>query len=393
MHGVTGFLESAALLVCAAFMLVTFCSRIGVPSIVGYIFAGIVVGPAGLNLVAESEALAGIGEIGVVLLLFALGLEFSFERLVNLRRHVFGLGALQVVITTATVSLVASLTFDLAPVSAILVGGAIAMSSTAMCLKVLASVNALGTAHGRLAIAVLLFQDLAAVAFLLLHDSMSGAVEGYGMITVAASAAALVAALFIARSSLQVLVRWVMSHGDPELAQLLALAIALGSAMVAASAGLSPALAAFAAGMIIGEGDARHAVENEIRPFRDLFVGIFFIGIGTQLPLWLIPSVWPIVLVWLAIVLVGKTLIVLIVARLFGKPLQTSWRTAIILAHGGEFSLMLLSVSSRSGIVAEQFVGPILLAIGASILVGSLMVRWAGHHSQNDSPSMQSIKY
>jgi CPA2 family monovalent cation:H+ antiporter-2 len=152
-HGATGFLESAALLVCAAFMLVTFCSRIGVPSIVGYIFAGIVVGPAGLNLVAESEALAGIGEIGVVLLLFALGLEFSFERLVNLRRHVFGLGALQVVITTATVSLVASLTFDLAPVSAILVGGAVAMSSTAMCLKVLASVNALGSAQGRLAIA------------------------------------------------------------------------------------------------------------------------------------------------------------------------------------------------------------------------------------------------
>ncbi|MFN3834673.1 MAG: cation:proton antiporter [Glycocaulis sp.] len=323
MHGVTGFVESAALLVFAAFVLVTICSRIGVPSIVGYILAGIVIGPAGLGLIAENAALSSIGEIGVVLLLFALGLEFSFEKLVRLRKHVFGLGAVQVAVTTITVSLIASLIFDLAPVPAILIGGAVAMSSTAMCLKVLASANALGSAQGRLAIAVLLFQDLAAVAFLLLHDSMSGAAEGYGVITVVASATALVAALFIARGPLQLLARWVASRGDPELAQLLALTIALGSAIVAATAGLSPALAAFAAGMIIGEGDARHAVENEIQPFRDLFVGIFFVGIGTQLPLWIIPSAWPVVLIWLAITFAGKTLIVLVVARIFGESLQT----------------------------------------------------------------------
>ncbi|NKW82752.1 sodium:proton exchanger [Ochrobactrum pecoris] len=379
MHGVTGFAESAALLVCAAFVLVTICSRIGVPSIVGYILAGIVIGPAGLGLIAESAALSSIGEIGVVLLLFALGLEFSFEKLVTLRKHVFGLGAVQVSVTTITVSLVASLVFDLASVSAILIGGAVAMSSTAMCLKVLAGANALGSAHGRLAIAVLLFQDLAAVAFLLLHDAMSGAAEGYGVITVIASATArVVAALFIARGPLQVLARWVALRGDPELAQLLALTIALGSTIVATSAGLSPALAAFATGMIIGEGDARHAVENEIRPFRDLLVGIFFIGIGTQLPLWILPSQWPVVLIWLAIIFAGKTLIVLVVARLFGESLQTSWRTGIILAHGGEFSLMLLSVSSASGIVANEFAGPLLLAIGVSMLAGSLMIRWAG---------------
>lgn len=378
MHGVTGFVESAALLVFAAFVLVTICSRIGVPSIVGYILAGIVIGPAGFGLIAENAALSSIGEIGVVLLLFALGLEFSFEKLVTLRKHVFGLGAAQVAVTTISVSLIASLIFDLAPVPAILIGGAVAMSSTAMCLKVLASAHALGSAQGRLAIAVLLFQDLAAVAFLLLHDSMSGAAEGYGVITVVASATALVAALFIGRGPLQLLARWVASRGDPELAQLLALTIALGSAIVAATAGLSPALAAFAAGMIIGEGDARHAVENEIRPFRDLFVGIFFVGIGTQLPLWIIPYAWPAVLSGLAIIVAGKTLIVLVVARILGESLQTSWRTGIILAHGGEFSLMLLSASSTSGSVAEEFAGPLLLAIGMSMLAGSVMVRWAG---------------
>ncbi|WP_248700128.1 MULTISPECIES: cation:proton antiporter [Haematobacter] len=264
MHSVTGFLESAALLVGVAFVFVTTCSRIGVPSIVGYILTGLLIGPAGFGLLAQSTALTNIGEIGVILLLFALGLEFSFEKLVTLRHHVFGVGGAQVAITTILAAVVGSLAFGLAPVAAILVGGAVAMSSTAMCLKVLASVNALGSAQGRLAIAVLLFQDLAAVAFLILHDAMSGAAEGYAVITVVAGATALVAALFIARGPVQILARWVASRGDPELAQLLALTIALGSAIVAATAGLSPALAAFAAGMIIGEGDARHAVENEI---------------------------------------------------------------------------------------------------------------------------------
>ena len=378
MHSVTGFLESAALLVGVAFVFVTTCSRIGVPSIVGYILTGLLIGPPGFGLLAQSTALTNIGEIGVILLLFALGLEFSFEKLVTLRHHVFGVGGAQVAITTVLSAVLGSLAFGFAPVAAILVGGAVAMSSTAMCLKVLASVNALGSAQGRLAIAVLLFQDLAAVAFLLLHDAMSGAAEGYAVITVVAGATALVAALFIARGPVQILARWVASRGDPELAQLLALTIALGSGIVAATAGLSPALAAFAAGMIIGEGDARHAVENEIRPFRDLFVGIFFIGIGTQLPLCIIPSAWPVVLIWLVILLVGKTLIVMVVARLFGESFQTSLRTGIILAHGGEFSLMLLSVSSASGIVAEEFAGPILLAVGASIVVGSLMIRRSG---------------
>ncbi len=198
MHGVTGFVESAALLVFAvARVSVTICLRIGVPSIVGYIFAGIVIGLAGLGLIAESAALSSIGEIGVVLpLFFALGLEFSFEKIVTLRKHVFSVsGAVQVAVTTITVAVGSSPTLILAPLPAILIGGAVAMSSTAMCLGRCSPANALGSAQGRLAtLQQALFQDLAAVAFLLLHDSMSGAAEGHGVITVVASAMALVAA-------------------------------------------------------------------------------------------------------------------------------------------------------------------------------------------------------
>ncbi len=178
--------------------------------------------------------------------------------------------------------------------------------------------------------------------------------------------------------------KWIAASGDPELAQLLALAIALGSAIAAASAGLSPALAAFAAGMVIGEGDARHAVENEIRPFRDLFVGIFFIGIGAQLPLGILASSWPAVLTWLAILFFGKVLIFLTVARGFGEPLPAAARTGIILAHGGEFSLMLLSVSMASGLLPASFGGPLFIAIGISMLCGSVLVRRAGRDAQSN---------
>ena len=378
MHGATGFLESGALLVLTAFVLVTICARIGIPSIVGYILTGLLIGPSVLGLVSESAALTTIGEIGVVLLLFALGLEFSFEKLASLKRHVFGLGLVQVAVTTILVAATTIPLFGLAIVPAVLVGGAVAMSSTALCLKVLASEDALGSLQGRMAIAVLLFQDLAAVAFLLLHDASRGTGEGSGAITAILGAFALVAVLFIARGPLQVIAKWVAARGDPELAQLLALAIALASAIAAASAGLSPALAAFAAGMIIGESDARHAVEKAIRPFRDLFVGIFFIGIGTQLPVGIAATSRAAVLAWLGILFLGKALIFLAVARWFGEPLPASLRTGIILAHGGEFSLMLLSVSMASGLLHATFGGPLFIAIGISMMCGSVLVRWAG---------------
>ncbi|CUB01118.1 cation:proton antiporter [Pannonibacter indicus] len=377
MHGLTGLIESAAALVLAAYVLLMLCARAGMPGIVGYILAGALIGPAGIGLVAESDGLATIGEVGVILLLFALGLEFSFGKLASLRRHVFGIGAAQVTLTTVAIALPAAFLLELAPVPAILLGGAVAMSSTAMCLKVLAGANALGSPAGRMAISILLFQDLAAVGLLLMHDSATGTADGHGAATMIGGAAALVAVLFVARGPLQALARWTARQRDSELAQLLALAIALGSSIAATKVGLSPALAAFAAGMIIGEGDARHVVEREIRPFRDLFVGIFFIGIGVQLPLGLIPEAWPAVLIWLVILMIGKALIVGLLGTLFGEEAAVIRRTGMILGHGGEFGLMLISVSMSSGLISGMVAGPLLLAIGFSMPVGSILVRRA----------------
>lgn len=377
MHGLTGLLESAAVLVLAAYVLLMLCARVGAPSIVGYILAGVLIGPAGIGLVAKSDGLATIGDVGVIFLLFALGLEFSFEKLASLRRHVFGIGAAQVALTTLLIAVPAAFMLGLAPVPAILLGGAVAMSSTAMCLKVLAGANALGSPTGRMTISILLFQDLAAVGLLLMHDSATGTAEGRGVATMIGGAVALVAVLFVARGPLQALARWTAERRDSELAQLLALAIALGSAIGATTVGLSPALAAFAAGMIIGEGDARHVVEKEIRPFRDLFVGIFFIGIGAKLPLGLIPKVWLAVLIWLVILIVGKALIVVLLGTLLGEDVEVTRGAGIVLGHGGEFGLMLISVSMSSGLISDMVAGPVLLAIGFSMPVGSILVRWA----------------
>jgi CPA2 family monovalent cation:H+ antiporter-2 len=377
MHGLTGLIESAAVLVLAAYVLLMLCARAGVPSIVGYILAGMLIGPAGIGLVAESDGLATIGQVGVILLLFALGLEFSFGKLASLRRHVFGIGAAQVTLTTVAIALPAAFLLGLTPVPAILLGGAVAMSSTAMCLKVLAGANALGSQAGRIAISILLFQDLAAVGLLLVHDSATGAADGYGFATMLGGTSALVAVLFFARGPLQALARWTARQRDSELAQLLALAIALGSAIAATTVGLSPALAAFAAGMIIGESDAHHVVAKEIRPFRDLFVGIFFIGIGAKLPVGLIPEFWPAVLIWLAILIVGKALIVILLGMLFGEEAQVMRRAGIVLGHGGEFGLMLISVCMSSRLISDMVAGPILLAIGFSMPIGSILVRRA----------------
>ena len=380
MHADQGPLEAAALLAMMAFCHVAICARLGIPALVGFLLAGILIGPSGLGLIAEGATLTLIGEVGVILLLFALGLEFSLDKLVSLRRLIFGLGLAQVLVTGGLVTVGLLVFTEIAPAAAVLIAGAIAMSSTALCLKVLAGGDALGTPQGRVAIAVLLFQDLAAVGFLAFHDVIAGAgaVESaHDVLKMVGGMGVLVGALFITRSMLQRLAGWVATQGAAELAQLLALTVALLAAIIAQVAGLSPALGAFAAGMMIAEGDARQFVEREIRPFRDLFVGVFFIGIGTQLHIGAIWSTWPTVLAWLFVLMVVKLALVVALTRMFGEQLETALRAGAILAHGGEFSLMLISVTTASGLLQSKVAEPLFLALGLSMLIGAVVVRRA----------------
>lgn len=377
MQSAAGLLEISALLIGGAFGAVAVCARFGIPSIIGYMIAGLAIGPSGLRLVAEGEALSTLGEVGVILLLFTLGLEFSFSKLIDLRRQIFGVGALQVLVTStvATVALIALQPTSV--IAAVLVGGAIAMSSTALCFKSLGGIGAGNLPQGRLAISILLFQDLAAVAFLVVHDAALGASILQGMLRFLGGAAGLVIALYLARHWLQTMARWISVTGNNELAQLLALAISLGSAIAAIAAGLSPALGAFAAGMMISEGDARNVVEREIRPFRDLLLGVFFVGVGAQLHLSSIGELWESIVLWICILLVGKWMLTSVILRASGAKRDVSWRTGLILAHGGEFGLMLVSISVASGLIDQTLGSSLLLAIGASMLPAPVLVRLA----------------
>lgn len=373
----TGLLETAVILVVTAFVLVTLFARLGVPSLLGYLAAGFIAGPSGLGLIHEGEGLATVGELGVILLLFMLGLEFSWPKLVSLRRLMFGLGLMQVLVTGGLVAAGIHAFAEVPPVAAVLIGGGVAMSSTALTVKVLAGAGALGSPAGRAAVAVLLFQDFAAVFLIVFHDAAAGHGGGEALLIGLAGLAALALALVAARGPLQRFARWIEQSGDPELAQLLALAIALLSAIAAIRAGLSPALGAFVAGMIISEGDAKNVVEREIRPFRDLAMGVFFVAIGTQLDLSALTVQPAAMLGWFALLTIAKFALTLGLARIFIAERETVVRLAAILAHGGEFGLMIVSVGSASGLIPAELAAPLLLALGLSMILAAVVVRLA----------------
>ena len=375
MHGHETLLTGSALLVIAAFVFVTACIRLRLPTLLGYMAAGLAIGPSGLGLVTNAETLGQIGEIGVVLLLFALGLEFSFARLKELRRLIFGAGLAQVLVTTALVGGGALLALGLPLAGSVLLGGAVAMSSTALCLRLLAGKGALGTPEGRASIAVLLFQDLAAVAFILLHDASFGSSLGEGLVQLGLGAAALGCALLVSRIVLQPVAALVANSDDPEPVQLMALALALGAALGSIALGLSPALGAFAAGMIISESDARNVVEHEIRPFRDLFVGVFFISVGAQVHLNEIAALYGPVLLWLGLIVLCKPVVTAIVLRLTGEPLGTAVRSAVILGQAGEFGLVLLTLSMASGLIPHDLGSAVVLAIVLSMVISVLAIQ------------------
>lgn len=368
--------EVALILISGAFIGVAISARIGLPSVLGYLAAGLILGPAGSGALTHGTGVDQFAELGVILLLFMLGLDFSLSRLIELRRMIFGMGLAQVLVVTGLVAIVAGSWAGLEPSAAILVGGAVAMSSTALCLKQLSEQHELGTRHGRIAVAVLLFQDLATAFFLILLGVGAGGaslVDSFGRFGV--GICILVVCLLLMRALLRPMTAWVAAHANSDLLQLTALLIALGAAFVAERSGLSPAIGAFLAGMLISESDARHVVEKEIRPFRDLLVGIFFVSVGTQIEPLRIAEAPLQVLGWLLLIVGLKAVVVAIIVRLSGEAPAVALRAGTILAHGGEFGLLLVSLGMQQGILAPGIAQPLFIALGISVFVAPLLIR------------------
>jgi monovalent cation:H+ antiporter-2, CPA2 family len=367
------------LLLAASVIVVAICRSARLPPILGYLIVGIALGPHALGIVPDDAATRQLAEFGVVFLMFSIGLEFSLPQLRAMRRAVFGLGFAQVAITTVA-GMIAVELMDYGWQAGIVLGGALAMSSTAIVSKMLAERGELGTPHGRDVMGILLFQDLAVVAFLILIPSLARPGGELGWALAAAFGKAIVALaiiLFVGQRPMRAWFRLVASQRSSELFVLNVLLVTLGMAELTELAGLSLALGAFLAGMLISETEFRYQVEEDIKPFRDVLLGLFFITIGMMLDL-TDAGVHFLEVAALVVIPVGaKLVLIVLLARAFGAPLGTALRTGFYLAQAGEFALVMLSLALTNELLPHAFMQVVLASMIVSMLIAPLLIQHA----------------
>ncbi len=377
-------LELTLLYLLAAVLGVVACRSLKLPPMLGYLAVGVVIGPHALALSKNSDGVRHLGEFGVVFLMFVIGLEFNLPKLGSMRRHVFGLGLLQVVLTIVLATTGSLFLASMAPSlwkmewqTALALSGAIAMSSTAIVVKLLAERLELDSEHGKRVMGVLLFQDLAVVPLLVLIPALSSPADQLFMaLAVAAAKATVLVGLLLTGG--QRVMRWwltiVARRKSEELFVLNLLLVTLALAWLTELAGLSLALGAFIAGMLISETEFKHQVETDIRPFHDVLLGLFFISIGMMLDWRIVLERWPVVLLLTTIPVVFKLLLVTGLARALGATTGVSLRTGLYLAQAGEFGFVLLTLSNNSNLVPQALLNPILASMVLSMLATPFII-------------------
>ena len=371
-------LQSILVLLAAAVVVVIVCRTLRLPTILGYLVVGTAVGPYGLHWIPDNETTRFLGEFGIVFLLFSIGLEFSLPQLKAMRRAVFGLGLAQVSATTL-VAMAVFLFFIPSWQAGLVLGAAFAMSSTAIASKMLAERGELTMPHGRNVMAILLFQDLAVVALLIVIPTLAHPDrETVGVLALAALKAAVVLAiiLFFGQDPMRAWFRIVARLRSRELFMLNLLLIALGLASLTALAGLSLELGAFLAGMLIAETEFRYEVEEDIAPFRDVLLGLFFVTVGMSLDLRVVGNHLGAVLLLLIVPVVLKIVLVTGLARLFGAPRGSALRTGFYIAQAGELALVMLTLAGANSILDATTAQIVLAAMVLSMLAAPLVIQW-----------------
>ncbi|MBX3704302.1 MAG: cation:proton antiporter [Steroidobacteraceae bacterium] len=352
--------------------------RLRLPLIVAFLLVGMLVGPHALGWVASTETTRAIAEFGVVFLLFTLGLDFSLPRLLAMRGEVVWLGSLQVGLTTAAVAAIAW-AFGIPLPVAIVLGGAVSMTSTPVLLRQLMEQDELNRTHGRLGFGTSLFQDIAFALFFALAAALSAPEEEFSTagvaLAVGKAALALVVVLAAGRWLLRPLFHEIASSRAPELFTFAVLFVAVGSGWATHAAGLSFALGAFLAGLMLAETEYRYQIESGIRSFRDTLLGLFFVTIGMQLDLPALAKHLPTVLAMLAGMLVLKTAVVMLAARYFAGNWFKALRTGLVIAHGGEFGFALLAIMLDNRLVSAGLTQALLAAITLSMLASPYLIR------------------
>jgi len=370
-------LEIVLILLASAVLTAVVFRLLRLPPMLGYLLVGVAVGPFAFAWIPDTAEVRHLAEFGVVFLMFSIGLEFSLTKLYQLRRSVFGLGVAQVALTLLAVLAAAALA-DISWQGALAVGGALAMSSTAIVLRLIAERRQLETPHGRDIVGVLLFQDLAVVPLLIVIPEIAGEggeiVRHLGLALMKA-AAVLVVVLFVGQRLMRGWFHIVARRRSHELFILNVLLITLGLAWLTQRAGLSLALGAFLAGMLIAETEYRHQVEEDIKPFHDVLLGLFFVTIGMKLDLRAVAADFPLVLALTVLPVVFKFALVAGLARLFGASSGAALRTGLALAQAGEFGLVLIIQAQSVGLLQTGLTDLIVAAMLLSMLATPFIVQ------------------
>jgi len=374
--------KDALLVLGTAGVVVPLLHRIGVSTVLAFLLAGAALSPGSLGelahyvpalswlTISDPERLAKFAEWGVVLLLFLIGLELSFERLSTMRRLVFGLGGLQVIVSSVAIAILA-IEIGQPPATAIIIGAALSLSSTAIVIEILARQRRLSTAVGRTSFSILLFQDLAVVPILILVGILEpGSKQSLlvGVLTaILQAAAALLVIVVVGRFLLQPLFRLVAQTHNDDLFIAATLFVAVGTSFVSAAAGLSMALGAFVAGLLLAETEYRRAVQTTIEPIKSLLLGVFFFSVGSSLELKSLISDPLAILLTAGGTMVLQAIIIYSLSRLFGVSHGASAETATLLAPCGEFAFVILTVAIAYGLIDHSLAGILLTSVSLSM--------------------------
>jgi CPA2 family monovalent cation:H+ antiporter-2 len=394
-----GFFLELLILLASSLVVLSLCYPLRIPPILGYIVVGLLIGPGGLGWISSPESVAQLAEFGVVFLLFSLGLEFALPKMLAMRRLVLGVGLGQVLVTLLSFWLIGWL-LNLSVTTSWVLAAALTLSSTAVVSRELSRNHQLHLRFGQIAVAVLLFQDMASVFFLALLPSLGGQTDQLLSSlawTLVKSALLLVGLTILGPRILPRLFTLVARTRIEELFVLAVLVIILAAAALTQLLGLSMALGAFVAGMLLGESHFRHQIEAEIRPFRDVLLGIFFVAVGMLIhPVPMVEKLHWIILLTIGFMVI-KWVIVVALAWLVGEERRNAWQAGFALAQGGEFGFALLTLAGALDLVAPAQQSLVFSSIMLSMMLTPLLLkmnphwaRWADRRSGSAPPLSQA---
>ena len=387
-------LQAAVVFLLAAVIAVPLAKRLQLGAVLGYLFAGVVIGPQVLGWVGDPQSVSHISELGVVLLLFIIGLELSPKRLWVMRKAVFGVGLAQVLLTAVVIGAVALLAFGEPLNSAVVLGLGLALSSTAFGLQSLAERKELNSPHGRLAFAILLFQDIAAIPLIAMvpllagggGDAGEGSTLDHSLRVLGSIAVVVIGGRYLLRPVFRIVAR----TGLQEVSTATALLVVIGTAWLMELAGVSMALGAFLAGLLLADSEYRHELESQIEPFKGLLLGLFFISVGMGANLGLLLES-PALVLGLTVLLIGiKLPLLMLIGRLAGGLGRLSAvRLGIVLAAGGEFAFVVFKIGREQGLFDARLYDTLLLTITLSMALTPLLLLLCARLLRTKTPPVE----